>query len=474
VSVGVYAGALTPPDTSFTVVNVTDSDSANSLFQAIASPLKADCAPFDHGANSSQPVSLAGTEAQCIGGYSWGQEANDTPMPLTDVTIRRAEPGEKPYKLADSGGLYLFVSPTGAKSFRWKYRVDGREKVLTFGLYPEVKLAEARDKRDEARRQLRDGIDPGARREAAATFETLARAWHKREASRWAARHSADVLGSLEAEVFPALGALPVDRISIRDVRRCLGVIEDRGAIETAHRVRQRMDAVFRYAIASGETENNPAASVKDALARKAPVKPQPALVDLDAARRMLADALACPAQPVTRTALLTMALTAARPGEVRGMMWRELDLDAALWGIPAARMKMRADHIIPLPAVLVAALRELQALTGSGPLVFPSIRDASQPMSENAVGYLLNRAGYHGRQSAHGFRATFSSIMNERFPADRAVIDLMLAHKPAGVSASEGSYNRAAHMQRRRELADAWAELIAPRATALLTGERG
>jgi integrase len=382
-------------------------------------------------------------------------------MPLTDVTIRRAEPGAKPYKLADSGGLYLYVSPTGAKSFRWKYRVDGREKVLTFGLYPEVKLAEARDKRDEARRQLRDGVDPGARKEAAATFEDMARAWHRKEAPRWADRHAADVLGSLEAEVFPTLGRLPVDRISIRDVRRCLQAVEDRGAIETAHRVRQRMEAVFRYAVASGQTENNPAAAVKGALTHKKPVKPQPALTDLYAARNMLAAALATPAQPVTRTALLTLALTAARPGEVRGMMWRELDLEAALWGIAADRMKGRVDHIIPLPAALVTALRELQPLTGHGALVFPSIRDASQPMSENAVGYLLNRAGYHGRQSAHGFRATFSSIMNERFPADRAIIDLMLAHKPTNVSGSEAAYNRAAHMERRRELADAWAALI-------------
>lgn len=386
-------------------------------------------------------------------------------MALTDVAIRKAAPAEKPYKLSDGRGLYLLVTAKGAKSWRFKYRFGGKELLLTFGLYPEVKLAEARERTDDARAALRAGRDPGAKVASAEPFETIARDWHGRNRKRWSPHHGDDVLGSLEAEVFPAFGSTPINEVTVADVARALRKVEKRGAVETAHRVRQRIDAVFAYGIAQGVVDRNPGAMAKGGMAAKPKGGKQAALTGLDDARQMLADALAQPAHPVTREALLFLALTAVRPGEMRHAVWSEVDDDAALWTIPAARMKGDAGrkagdpHLVPLAPAAVECLARLRPLTGTGALIFPSLRHSHKPLSENAVGYLLNRAGYHGRQTAHGFRSTFSTIMNERHPADRAIIDLMLAHKPA--NEIEAAYNRALHMDRRRELATEWAALL-------------
>lgn len=316
-------------------------------------------------------------------------------MTLTDVAIRKALPGEKPYKLTDGRGLFLLVTVKGAKSWRFRYSFDGREKLLTFGLYPEVKLTEARDRRDDAREQLRRGIDPGAKAEGQASLEAVARRWHSQKAPTWSAHHAADVLKSLEAEAFPAIGDTPVDRVSIADVAKLLEKIEDRGAIETAHRVRQRLEAVFAFAGSKGMTDKNPAAMAKAGMAKKPKGRKQPAITELDDARAMLAAALAMPAQPITRDAVLLLALTAVRPGELRRAEWREFDEDAdePMWTVPAERMKgdldRKADqpHLVPLAPAAVAAVKRLRALSGHGDLVFPSIRHAHRPMSENAIG---------------------------------------------------------------------------------------
>lgn len=405
-------------------------------------------------------------------GYFGGAENSGTPtVTLTDVAIRKAVIRDKAYKLSDSQGLHLFIKPTGSKLWRLKYRIDGKEKLLSFGPYPAITLAVARNLALEARQSIRIGLDPSRQKpdNPAPSFETVALDWLARNRDRWSERHCSDVAGSLAKEIFPKLGSFPIDAITVADVLRTLRAVEARDAIETAHRLRQRIGAIYAFAIASGLAIINPGESVKGALAAMPINKPQPAIIDLEQAKAMLKAVLTANAQPVTREAALLLALTAVRPGELRNARWDQFDTtaDDPVWIIPAETMKgdkvrkAGDPHIVPLAPQAVACLNRLRPLTGSGPLVFPSQRHAQNPMSENAIGYLLNRAGFHGRQTAHGFRATFSSIMNERFPADRAVIDLMLAHSPTGHSASEGAYNRAKHMERRRELATEWANML-------------
>lgn len=394
---------------------------------------------------------------------------------LTDTEIRKAKPGEKPRKLSDGGGLHLYLTPGGSRLWRMKYRYADKEKLLSFGPYPEVTLAEARRKRDEARAVLREGRDPGVakkERQAAAifdagtTFEAVAREWHTANRAKWSDTHRYDVLHSLERDVFPSLGDLPIKAITAPMVLKVLRAIETRQAVETARRIRQRMSAVFVFAIASGRAENDPAAIVQGAMA---PLKKgrQPAITDLEQAREILRQVDRAGASPVTKIALRLLALTALRPGTLATTPWAELEGVTDLWTVPAARMKLALhlkddtarDHLVPLSSQAIDAVDALRAITGRLPYLFPNGRHAHKPMSENAMGYLLNRAGYHHRHVPHGWRSTFSTVMNERYPADHRIIDLMLAHTPK--DKVEAAYNRAAHLARRRELAQAWADLL-------------
>ena len=397
---------------------------------------------------------------------------------LTDTQIRKAKPAEKPFKLTDGGGLHLYVSAAGGKLWRMRYEFAGKEKLLSFGPYPEVSLAEARQARDEAKKALRNGRDPGAlkkqRREMAAqangnTFESVARDWHANQLPMWSTTHAGNVIASLELDVFPTLGSVPIRDITVPEVLAAMREIEKRQAKETARRVRQRMSAVFVYAIAGGIADSDPAAIVQGAMA---PLKKgrQPAITDLVEARKILRAVDATPAHPVTKLALRILALTAVRPGTLITTPWSEfdtIDLGQPVWRISSQRMKLRQamkddesrDHLVPLSTQAVEAIAALRRLTGRGPLAFPNTRHAHRPMSENAIGYLMNRAGYHHRHVPHGWRATFSTAMNERFPADRAVIDLMLAH--VSKDKVEGAYNRALHLTRRIELAQMWADLL-------------
>jgi integrase len=404
---------------------------------------------------------------------------------LTDAAIRAAKPAAKPYRLTDRAGLYLHVTPAGSKLWRLRYEFGRKEKLLSIGPYPDISLAAARDRRDAAKRLLREGRDPSLERKLERarsrealghSFEEVARDWYTRMAGSWTGRHAYDVLTSLERDVFPQLGALPITELGPPTVLAVLRAIEARPAIETARRVRQRMSAVFVYGIASGICQTDPAAIVQGAMAPLIKGR-QPAIVDLDEAREVLRRAEAEPAHPVTKLALRLLALTAVRPGEIRGASWREFELlhgGQPLWRIPAARMKMKQEHLVPLSCQAVAVIAAVQSLTGRGLLVFPNARHAHRPMSENAIGYLLNRAGYHSRHVPHGWRATFSTIMNEQYQHDRQVINLMLAHAPK--DKTESAYNRAAHMPRRRELSQAWADLLlkdAPDAAILIHGPR-
>ncbi len=417
---------------------------------------------------------------------------------LTDKAVRAAGVKDKAYKLTDSRGLHLHVSARGHKSWRYKYRFEKKELLLTLGTYPELSLANAREKRDEAKKVLREGRDPrhAAKRERliggndlTRSFEDVAREWHALQLDRWKPVHADDVITSLERDVFPPIGAMPMAEIDKRLLLTVLRKIENRGAIETARRIKQRVAAIYRYANAEGAKLENPAVDINDALRPLPPAKRYPALLNVEVIRTMNGDIDRAGASPVNRLAARLLALTAQRPGMVRFMEWSDLigidwanseaDSSGALWKVPADKIKqelhLRTDeafeHPVPLSRQAVEALRAVRWLTGRSKFVFPGARSGLKPISENAIGYLYNREGYKGRHVPHGWRSSFSTIMNEqaerelgsdvRLLADRMIIDLMLAHTPKGMSASELRYNRAAYMPRRRELAQRWADML-------------
>jgi integrase len=456
---------------------------------------------------------------------------------LNDAKIKAAKPGDKDYRLTDSGQLYLQVSKAGGKHWRmnYTYGLNGKgkpaQKTLAFGSYPAVTLVEARTKRDTAKAMLREGRDPAVERRVAAkvlaeengnTFLLVAERWfelnsgwsmeklrayrasHKGKWSHrtarhwtisrapWSPVHSADVIASLERDIFPEIGDLPITAIKAPKLLQILQEVEGRGAIETAHRLRQRCAGIFAYGIGGGLCEANPAAGLGANLKDKPKAKKQPSIIDgkrdqdsrVTAVRQMLIDCEAERCRATTKLALRFIALTAVRPNEVHGARWDEMfGLDAAdpTWIIPSARMKgdeerkaeTEGDHIVPLSQQALDVLRAAREVTGHLPLVFPGERNPHRAMSENTLRALLIRGGYEGRHVPHGFRAAFSTIMNERADRvwrgaghhgaspDRAIIDLMLAHVPEGTSGSEGAYNRAAYLPRRRELAQEWADLL-------------
>ena len=402
---------------------------------------------------------------------------------LTDVVIRALKPGPKPYKKADRDGLYLYVTPAGSKLWRMKFRFAGREQRLAFGAYPEISLAAARTRCADARQQLRNKINPAAPKHAPTVdaptvgqpaFEQVAREWHAKQCATWGERHASDVIECLEKDVFLAMGSLPLDTITAPLVYSVVHAIEARGAVETAHRTRQRISAVFVYGIARGLCGADPAATIKGSLIPITKGR-MPAIVELAPLRAMLAKAEAEPAHPATKLALRLLALTVVRPGELRGALWTEFDLkrNDPLWRLPAERMKMKQPHVVPLGSEAVAVVEAVRPLTGRDAFVFPNTRWSDRPMSENAIGYLLNRAGYHGHHVPHGFRAAFSSIMSERHPADIDAVETTLAHAVPGV---RGAYMRADFNGRRRELLEEWAGLLTPGlapAAALLEGRR-
>jgi integrase len=381
-------------------------------------------------------------------------------MSLTESQVRSAKPRQTGYRLPDDRGLFLWITPQGGRHWRYRYKIDGREKVMTFGPWPEVSIVAARKKCDAAREQLREGLDPTLVAGAQEPFQDFARRWVEMQRPRWTETHTGDVLVSLERDVFPVLGPKPIGSIKSPAVLDVLRAIETRGAVETAHRVRQRMSAVFTFAMAEGKIATDPAAPVRAAL-KPVTKGRQPAVVTIEEAREVLKAAEMVPARPETRLALRLLALTSVRPGEIRGARWIEFTLDDLdpVWIIPAVRMKMKREHVVPLSRQAVETMDALRLVTGRGPLCFPSARQPNKSISENAIGYLINRAGYHGRHVPHGWRAAFSSIMNERRPTDRHIIDAMLAH--VGKDKVEAVYNRAQHLALREKIAQEWADIL-------------
>lgn len=405
---------------------------------------------------------------------------------LTDVQIRKAKPAEKPFKLYDSGGLHLYVKPNGSKLWRMKYVKDGRERLLSFGPYPDVTLVEARKKRDAARDELREGHDPVVRKrvrraaiasDAENTFETLASEWCALNKKRWVKEHHDRIWRSLEIDVFPTLGGVPVKEIRPPHVLAIVRQVETRGRLATARLIRQRMSCVFQYAIATGRAENDPAHSLKTVMA---PFKSrrQPAVTTIEDARTVLLTTESCPANPTSKLALRFLALTAVRPTEMREMRWDEIEglgTDEPIWRIPEARMKMRREHVVPLSRQAVEVLQAAKAFNGlHARFVFPGERNILKPVGESTLQMLLKRAGFHSTQVPHGWRATFSTVMNDRYPLEGRIIDSMLAHAPKDVV--EGRYNRAEYMPHRRRLFQEWADLLlegAPSAASIIDCKR-
>lgn len=387
---------------------------------------------------------------------------------LSDVVIRKAKANGKTQRLTDGLGLYLEITPTGSKLWRQKYRFGGKEKRLAHGSYPEVTLAQARVRRDEARRLLASGVDPSAHRKAeklageeraANSFEVVAREWFAKFSQRWAKSHSDKILSRLENDLFPWLGGRPVAEIEAPELLRCLRRIEARGALETAHRVLQNAGQVFRYAVATGRADRDPTGALRGALT---PWKPEhyPAPTDTKAVGALLRAIDGYTGALPARTMLRLAPLLFVRPGELRQMEWAEIDFAAKEWNIPAHKMKMREPHLVPLSKQAIALLAELQPLTGRRTYVFPGGHDPKKPMSENAINSALRRMGYDKTtMTAHGFRAIARTLLDEELHFRPDYIEHQLAH--AVKDPNGRAYNRTSHLAERRKMMQAWADYL-------------
>ena len=384
-------------------------------------------------------------------------------MSLTDTTIRNVKPTDKPQKLFDGNGLFLFVAPSGTKSWRLKYRIQGREKLLTLGVYPQLSLKEAREACADAKKQLSGGIDPSVEKKVKSkcgqtSLEAIAREWHSKQTPTWSARHAEDVMERLEKNIFPFLGSQQPNDITPPQLLAVLRKIEGRGAIEVAHRVRGICSQVFRYAVAVGIAERDPAADLIGALQTRA-ITPRAAITEPKAVGGLMRAIDGFTGTYIVKSALQLAALTFCRPGEVRAAEWAEFDFEENLWRIPAAKMKMRRDHIVPLSTQTLEILHELKQLTGEGRYLFPSIRTAERPISDVTLVAGLRRMGYEkDEMCAHGFGAMASTLLNELgYEAD--YIEKQLAHNPR--DKVRGVYNRAEYLPERRKMMQEWADYL-------------
>lgn len=384
---------------------------------------------------------------------------------LTDTRIRNARAKDKHYKLSDEKGLYLLVTPTGAKYWRLKYRFATKEKLLSLGVYPAVSLAAAREARDQARTQLRAGQDPSAvrkavrrhqRRRLANSFEALGREWLEDSTGAWSVSHAAAQRQRLERELFPVLGPQPIEEITAADVLDVIRAIEKRGALEIASKTLTAAGQVFRYAVAMGRAASDPTRDLRGALKRRE--RRHYAKLDENGMPEFLRKVEEYDGSPITRIAIKLLVLTFVRTGELRGAQWSELDPDGAMWRIPAKRMKVGGDHLVPLSRQALALIEELRPLTGHREHLFPNEHHPRKCLSENTILYALYRMGYRGRATGHGFRATASTILHEQ-EWSSAVIERQLAHKDPNVI--RATYNRAEHLPERRKLMQHWADYL-------------
>jgi integrase len=409
-------------------------------------------------------------------------------MPLTDAAVKAAKPREKPYKLSDARGLYLLINPSGAKWWRFKYRFGGKEKLLSFGVYPDVSLRAARARRDGdaslqpdgtsrtkpdqqklmgARELIAMGIDPSANRQAQKaalftrtdnSFEVVAREWFAKYSGGWSAGHGSKILRRLEKDVFPWVGNRPIADLTPPELLACLRRIEGRGAHETAHRAHQNCGQVFRYAIATGRAERDISVDLRGSLT-PAVVEHHASLTDPKEIGALLRSIDGYQGSLPTKSALRLAPLVFLRPGELRHGEWTEISLDKAEWRIPAEKMKARASHIVPLSKQATAILKELQPLTGRGRYLFPSIRTGNRPMSENTINAALRRLGYTNEEmTGHGFRSLASTLLNEH-GWNRDAVERQLAH--AERDTTRAAYNYAEFMPERKRMMQWWSEYL-------------
>lgn len=389
-------------------------------------------------------------------------------MPLTAKACDNAKPLIKSYKLADGGGLYLEVTPAGGKYWRWKYRFMGKEKRLAFGVYPEVSLADARDKRESARKLLAEGVDPAfakkehkrqAKLTAATTFEAVAVEWASHQAERWSDDHGERILGRLKADLFPEIGHLPVAQVRPLDILAALKKVEERGAHEVARRLLQTCNQIYRYAIVHEQSERNPAADLKGAL--KPYKKGHYAALDFKALPAFLSKLEHNEARlfPHTRLAMKMMVLTFVRTGELIGARWDEINWAEKQWEIPGERMKMGLPHLVPLSHQTLAILKELRELSTNRVFVFPSQIRANKHMSNNTLLKALERMGYKGEATGHGFRALAMSTIKEKLGYRHEVVDRQLAH--ARRTQNDAAYDRAEFWDERKKMMQKWADYI-------------
>lgn len=388
-------------------------------------------------------------------------------MALTDTEVRRAKPTKKPYKLADSGGLYLAVMPTGGKLWRWKYRIDGKEKLMALGRYPDVSLAVVRARHAEARRLLASGVDPMQRRKVAkaatqersgTNFKAIAALWMEHWKVDKDPRHVDTTRRRLDANVLPSLGALQITDVLAPDVVAMTRAVEARGASDVAKRVLETTGQIFRYAIAHGYTTRNPAAEIKPRDVLKPTQTENYARVDAKELPALLRQIEVYQGTHITRLAMKLMALTFVRTGELIGARWSEIDFEEKRWDIPAERMKMRTPHIVPLSEQAMEVLQTLHTLSGSGAFLFCGDRNPAKPMSNNTILFALGRMGYKGRMTGHGFRGIASTILHEQ-GFDHQHIELQLAHAPR--NAVSAAYNHALYLKQRGTMMQRWADYL-------------
>ncbi len=388
--------------------------------------------------------------------------------PLSDMKIKTAKPAESEYKLADGGGLYLLVTTTGGKLWRMDYRYGDKRKTSSFGAYPTVSLSDARQMREDAKKLLENDVDPGEVKKAqratrgeqnANSFEVVAREWHGKYANTWVASHAQHKLERLEKNVFPWIGKRPVAEITAPEVLEVLRLMESRGILDTAHRVRFECGAIFRYAVATGRADRDPVADLKGALPpvknghHSAPTEPKlvaPLLRAIDEFQGSF----------VVKCALQLAPMLFVRPGELRAAEWSEIDFDNAQWNIPAEKMKMKVAHLVPLSRQALKVLVELRSLTGHSKYVFPCHRSPLRCMSENAVNAGLRRMGFEKSEiTGHGFRAMARTILDEVLHVRPDFIEHQLAH--AVKDPNGRAYNRTAHIEARREMMQTWSDYL-------------
>jgi integrase len=399
---------------------------------------------------------------------SWQREKFPLPRhQLSDVQIRRAKPSAKPRKLFDGGGLFVLVHPNGSRYWRLKYRHGGRERLLALGVYPQVGLAEARERADEAKRLIATNVDPVHHRRAqrasaavqsAQTFKAIAEEWIAARADAWSPSYADAVRSALAANLYPQIGGIPMKSITVPVIREALLLMEKRGALVALRKVRMWASGVFRYAIATGRAENDPAAPLRGTFKAHEP-RNFPALTKAEELGQLMASIAAYDGSPITRAALKMLAYTFVRTGELRGAAWSEFDLEKRMWIISPERMKSGVPHIVPLSDQVVELLSELKLLTGTSQWLFPNERRPQQQMSENTILYALYRMGYHGRATGHGFRSSASTLLNEELNVDADVVERQLAHQER--NRVRAAYHRATYLPDRQQMMQRWADFL-------------